>query len=64
MKNQFDIWLLYGYVSTDLVWFRIRWFNCGLYFNVNASFSQRNNLKKYVKIGKWYISILKPYNPI
>ena len=45
--------------SKDIFWFRI--FKHGLCFKTNMSFSQRIGKSKYIKLGKWIITYLKPY---
>jgi len=50
--------ILYYHKSKNIFWFRI--FNYGLCFNTTMRFSQRYGYTKYIKIGKWIITILKP----
>jgi len=47
------------YSGKDVFWFRI--FRIGLSFSKTMTFSQRVGKSKYLKIGKWVISYLKPY---
>ncbi len=50
--------ILYYHKSKNIFWFRI--FNYGLCFNTTMRFSQRYGYTKYIKRGKWIITILKP----
>jgi len=46
------------HIGKDLFWFRI--FGYGLSFDKNMRFSQRIGKSKYVKIGSWIVTSLKP----
>ncbi len=50
--------IFYYHIDKDIFWFRI--FNHGLCFNTTMKFSQRIGKSRYIKLGKWIVTYLKP----
>jgi hypothetical protein len=50
--------IFYYHIDKDIFWFRI--FNHGLCFNTTMTFSQRIGKSRYIKLGKWIVTYLKP----
>jgi hypothetical protein len=46
------------YNGEGIFWFRV--FNHGLCFNTTMTFSQRIGKSRYIKLGKWIVTYLKP----
>lgn len=57
----FNLWIIYGYISHDVVWMRLKWVNCGVAFkNTPLLFSERMKITKYISLPKgWRMIFLK-----
>ena len=57
----FDCWFMYGFISHDVVWMRIKWINCGVAFKKTPLlFSERMKITKYIPLPKgWRMVYLR-----
>ena len=61
MACNFDYYFIYGYLSNDLKWIRIRWLNYGIAIKKTPLlFSERNLYTWYLPLPfGWRLTILK-----